>query len=110
MLRGGLSPTTLNNRGDYNPQSPCCATHECECFQLKSVIVCNSCYVVTSIRLVSSNGDTSEVLSGRLEILINDTWGTVCDDGFSVSQAAMACNQLGFISFNTYSNAEKLNW
>ena len=35
-------------------------------------------------------------LSGRLEICINDTWGTVCDDSFGQLDAVVACRKLGF--------------
>ena len=43
------------------------------------------------VRLVG--GDTE--LEGRVEICINDAWGTVCDATFSVDEAAIICNQIG---------------
>ncbi len=36
--------------------------------------------------------------SGRLELLHEGVWGTVCDDGFEVLEANIACRQLGFSS------------
>ena len=39
---------------------------------------------------------TSLQESGRLEIFINGRWGTVCDNGFTMTSAQVACEQLGF--------------
>ena len=46
------------------------------------------------IRLI--NG--SNPLEGRLEICINNAWGTVCHDSFSKDDAEVACRQLGNIT------------
>ena len=32
---------------------------------------------------------------GRVEICINNAWGTVCDDGFSREDALVVCRQVG---------------
>ena len=45
------------------------------------------------IRLVNSN--TVDPLEGRVEVCINNAWGTVCDTGFSVNDAEVICDQLG---------------
>jgi len=47
------------------------------------------------IRLV--NG--SNLLEGRVEICINNAWGTICDSLFSEDEATVICQQLG-VKFN----------
>lgn len=36
------------------------------------------------------------VNEGQLEIFLNDQWGTICDKGWSLQDATVACKQLGF--------------
>jgi len=60
------------------------------------------------VRLVGS----SLSYEGRLEVYYNGVWGTVCDDRFDDTSAAVACFSLGFGLVNNYlivSNA-KLNF
>ena len=44
------------------------------------------------IRLAGTGSTTTE---GRLEICVNDKWGTVCDDSWHVTASAVACKVLG---------------
>ena len=56
------------------------------------------------------NGQVSDLpsRSGRLEIYLNSEWGTVCDDGFGITEANVACRQLGFAGALNYGNSINL--
>lgn len=56
------------------------------------------------LRLV---GPASRPEEGRLEVLHQGQWGTVCDDDFTLQEATVACRQLGFESALTWAHSAK---
>ena len=48
-----------------------------------------------TLRLMETS-ETSRLISGRLEILVNDEWGTICDGYFGFEEAQVACRGLGY--------------
>ena len=72
--------------------SPVCSQHRTD-----AGVVCQASTTHTSnclhgdVRLI----DGSNALEGRVEVCINNAWGTVCDKSFSENEAKVICNQLG---------------
>ena len=51
------------------------------------------------VRLAQSVSTTTTTLEGRLELCINNAWGTICDELFDTNDAEVACSRLkGFSS------------
>lgn len=42
--------------------------------------------------------DGGSNFSGRVEICIQQQWGTICDDNWGVAESAVVCRQLGLSS------------
>lgn len=51
-----------------------------------------------SIRLVDGGSDNE----GRVEILYDHTWGTMCDDDFKMNEANVICRMLGYTGAELY--------
>lgn len=49
------------------------------------------------MRLVGGSNNTE----GRVEICLNDEWGTVCDRSWDDTDAGVVCRQLGFTHAGT---------
>lgn len=63
--------------------------------------------VSTKVGLVSTDVMLSE---GRLEIYLNNQWGTVCNRNFGMLEANAACRQLGFLRSRSYGTAFDLGY
>ena len=68
-----------------------------------STLIWDSAYT-GQIRL--SSGQYSN--EGLLEIYCNGQWGTVCDDAFDPTDATVACKQLGYNTYNTFTSSTML--
>ena len=69
------------------------------CLRLDIHLLQTACMISAGdLRLVDRFNNTVGVSRGRLEFFYNESWGTVCDDGFQQPEAEVACRQLGFAS------------
>eukprot|EP00438_Fugacium_kawagutii_P013775 Skav232252 [mRNA] locus=scaffold273:118815:119489:- [translate_table: standard] len=69
---------------------------ECLDHSKDSLVQCNSDESGEgSLRLVDGDGNVNSG-AGRLEVLHNDRWSSVCSEGFTQGSALVACKAMGF--------------
>ena len=71
------------------------------------------CVDTGTVRLVSSSYPSSTDLggsAGHLEIYYSGEWGTVCDDGFSHTDAHVVWRQLGYQGASRYGSVGGLGY
>ena len=56
-----------------------------------------------ALRLVNTR---STRFGGRLEFYYDSKWGTVCDDGWDSTDAAVACRQMGFLGVSNSDSSQ----
>lgn len=56
--------------------------------------MCNIGVVVAGQTVRLAGGQSSR--EGRVELLYNGQWGTVCDDGWNANASTVVCRMLGF--------------
>ena len=57
------------------------------------VFVDTSAPVTVSVRVQGGN----QPYNGRVEVMYNGEWGTICSDGWDINDAITFCRQLGFV-------------
>ena len=45
---------------------------------------------------------------GCVEVYCNGQWGTICDDGFDVTDVFTICKQLGYNSYSNYDHLRNI--
>ena len=92
--------------GMYDDTTCCCLYNICFIFLISNyafILHCVYLIYLAPVRLIDESGDGHAVYTdevqfssrGRVEVLMNGEWHTVCSQGFGFKEANVVCNQLG---------------
>ena len=70
-----------------------------------SVFACAKAQSYGELRLVHRGNGSSPAAAGLLEIFLNGEWGTICESGFDLIDANVACRQMGYRAAVSYTTA-----
>ena len=63
-------------------------------------------YCIIIIIVPCNNGDIrlgdENILKGRVEVCINGTWGTICDNYWTDNEASVVCSQLEYSPYGEH--------
>ncbi|XP_055855042.1 protein bark beetle isoform X1 [Episyrphus balteatus] len=86
LKRETLMPPTTNDTVDVNGEDVEAIDMETESIMRKEDLT------DVPVRLLGGSGEHE----GRLQIFLDDRWGTVCDYGWNIINAALVCHHLGY--------------
>ncbi|CAI8037191.1 Phosphatidylinositol phosphatase PTPRQ [Geodia barretti] len=92
-------------------QCPHSTRHNCDHSEDASVTCATRVCVDGAVRLIDAQGAAvtrGSIRKGRVEVCINETWGTVCDESWSRNDAKVVCAQLGHLTSGARSYSDAL--